>query len=378
MEPEMNSSLCIYIDGQLVTQKKLHYILQKPREEQPTSLLPLQCMHTLHTTCLQAALQVWFGSRYMSFGGGCPSATDGMHLHQLGPHYTGSLQAAQIPASGENQTPQTLSVVPEEKVIFGLNASTLSHLTLNKIRKMYSKVDNKAIAKQLGMSSHENATPIRVLHNSAGHLSGPSRSLGGVVIGYLGVRVFCPRPVAAMLDNVGGCSVLLGLVAMSKDVESLYASVKALSCVIKTSKTAQMEMNQSLGYQTLALLLRKKKSLLNSHILHLCMSLAGSGEARESSAIPSTPAFSDLLCDLEVWADAPGDLLRTLLEHLVELARESGERQHNVRKMRQLRLVPRLLHLLWEQSQGKEVASSSPSITHHLLIIRHLLIITQT
>lgn len=61
-----------------------------------------------------------------------------------------------------------------------------------------------------------------------------------------------------------------------------------------------MEMNQSLGYQTLALLLRKKKSLLNSHILHLCMSLAGSGEARESSAIPSTPAFSDLLCDLEV------------------------------------------------------------------------------
>lgn len=60
------------------------------------------------------------------------------------------------------------------------------------------------------MSSHENATPIRVLHNSAGHLSGPSRSLGGVVIGYLGVRVFCPKPVAAMLDNVGGCSVLLG------------------------------------------------------------------------------------------------------------------------------------------------------------------------
>lgn len=60
------------------------------------------------------------------------------------------------------------------------------------------------------MSSHENATPIRVVHNSAGHLSGPSRSLGGVVIGYLGVRVFCPRPVAAMLDNVGGCSVLLG------------------------------------------------------------------------------------------------------------------------------------------------------------------------
>lgn len=71
-----------------------------------------------------------------------------------------------------------------------------------------------------------------------------------------------------------------------------------LSLVILTP--AQLEMNQSLGYQTLALLLHRKKSLLNSHILHLCMSLAGSGEARESSAIPNTPAFNDLLCDLEV------------------------------------------------------------------------------
>lgn len=66
--------------------------------------------------------------------------------------------------------------------------------------------------KQLGMSSHENATPIRVLHNSAGHLSGPARALGGVVVGYLGVRVFNPKPVATMIDNVGGCSVLLGII----------------------------------------------------------------------------------------------------------------------------------------------------------------------
>lgn len=36
------------------------------------------------------------------------------------------------------------------------------------------------------MSSHESATPIRILHNSAGHLAGSARTLGGVVIGYLG------------------------------------------------------------------------------------------------------------------------------------------------------------------------------------------------
>jgi len=105
------------------------------------------------------------------------------------------------------------ALVSEEKVIFGLNAKAVSQITLAKIRKVYSRADNKAIAKQLGMSSHENATPIRILHNSAGHLGGPARSLGGVVIGYLGVRVFSPRPVAKMIENVGGCSVMLGEVS---------------------------------------------------------------------------------------------------------------------------------------------------------------------
>lgn len=61
------------------------------------------------------------------------------------------------------------------------------------------------------MPSYENATPIRVLHNSAGHLSGAARSLGGVVVGYLGVRVFTPQPVASMIHSVGGASLLLGI-----------------------------------------------------------------------------------------------------------------------------------------------------------------------
>ncbi|XP_068245244.1 WD repeat and FYVE domain-containing protein 3 isoform X2 [Palaemon carinicauda] len=356
-----NSSLCIYIDGKIVTQKKLHYILQNPGGGAANLTIASSVYAYVGTPPAYRR-----HSRLVWKQGSCLLVEDVLQqqmisqLHQLGPHYTGCLQAAQIPGL-DGQSSQSVNSVAEEKVIFGLNASATSHLTLNKIRKMYSKQDNKSIAKQLGMSSHENATPIRVLHNSAGHLSGPSRSLGGVVIGYLGVRVFCPRPVAAMLDNVGGCSVLLGLVAMSKDVESLYAAVKALSCVIKTSKTAQMEMNQSSGYQTLALLLRKKKPLLNSHILHLCMTLAGSGEARESSAIPNTPAFNDLLCDLDVWSDAPGELCRTLLEHLVELAKESGERHANVRKMRSLGLVSRLLHLLYGQTQGKDTISHSPT-----------------
>ena len=61
--------------------------------------------------------------------------------------------------------------------MFGLNAVAVTQLTLARIKKIYSKVDNKAIAKHFGMGTGENATPIAILHNSAGHLLGKKPSM---------------------------------------------------------------------------------------------------------------------------------------------------------------------------------------------------------
>ena len=78
-------------------------------------------------------------------------------------------------------------------LLFGLNASVTSPLTLAKIHKVYHKTDSHSMAsKQLGMSSHENVTLI----------TRPARTLGVVVVGSLGVRVFCPRPVFTIILSV--------------------------------------------------------------------------------------------------------------------------------------------------------------------------------
>ena len=53
--------------------------------------------------------------------------------------------------------------------------------------------------------------------------------------------------------------------------------------------------------QALAMLFKKKRQLLNSHILHLTFSLVGTMDSgRENTIIPNKTAFNDLLCDLEV------------------------------------------------------------------------------
>ncbi|CAH2076588.1 unnamed protein product, partial [Iphiclides podalirius] len=340
-----NSSFSLYLDGQHMHSGKLHYVSANPGGGAAT----LSGASSVY--CVLGTPPQWRRYSRLLWRQGPAllleevlSAQTVSTIYQLGPHYVGTLQAPLPPGQGQEPLPP---LVAEEKVVFGINARALSQLTLAKIRKVYSKNDNKAIAKQLGMSSHENATPIRILHNSAGHLMGPARCLGGTVVGYLGVRVFCPKPAAIMIDTVGGCSVLLGLIAMAQDVECLYAGVKALVCVVRSNKAAQAEMDRRKGYQTLAMLLKRKKQLLNSHILHLVFGLVGTVDSqKETSSIPNLTAFQDLICEMEVWLGAPGGLIKSLLEHLLELATETAHRTHNLRTMRELQLVSKLLYII--------------------------------
>ena len=102
---------------------------------------------------------------------------------------------------------------------------------------------------KLGLTTHDNTTPVRLIHNTAAHLQGASRTIGAIVIGCSGVRTFSPNPVSKLIECIGGVSSLLGLVAMSTSVEGLYASVKALSCVLRSNPSARRDMERVRGYQ---------------------------------------------------------------------------------------------------------------------------------
>ncbi|CAH1794598.1 unnamed protein product [Owenia fusiformis] len=337
-----NSSVSLMVDGALVSTQKLHYIsasLGGGGTASPQAVTSVFAYIGTPPQLRKPSKVVWRqGPCHLLEDVMTPSMVE--TVYKLGPNYVGSFQA---PALGKEVTG---ALVSEEKVIFGFYAHAMSQMTIAKIRKIYNKFDSKSIAKQLVMSTHENATPIRILHNSAGHLSGPARSLGAIIMGYLGVRTFCPKPVARNLLNIGGTSALLGLIAMATDVEGLYAAVKSLVCVVRSNKAAIREMDRMKGYQVLGMLLKKKRHLLNSHILHLTFSLIGTVDSgRESTVIPNKHAFEDLLCDLEIWREAPGDLQRSLYEHFFELLTESSELSSNLLLMNEVGLVSKLLHV---------------------------------
>ncbi|XP_035824115.1 WD repeat and FYVE domain-containing protein 3 isoform X2 [Aplysia californica] len=359
-----NSNISLFVDGELVSSQKLHYIspnLGGGGTASPTAFTSVFAYIGTPPQLRRQSRLLWRQGPSIMLED-IISAAVVKNIYDLGPTYIGSLQAPLT--DGEVNG----SYMTEERVMFGVFAHAMSQMTIAKIRKIYNKVDSKSIAKQLAMSAHENATPIRILHNSAAHLAGPARSLGAVLMGYLGVRTFCPRPVARMLENVGGTSALLGLIAMATDVESLYAAVKALVCVVRSNKSSKWDMDRIQGYQLLSMLYKKKRPQLNSHILHLTFSLVGTLDSgRETSLIPNVPAFQDLLCDLEIWHEAPGDLQRSLYEHFYELLTDSSEQRSNHSIMRKLGLTNKLLHILKDPRLAVPTVQSISNVLGELL-----------
>ncbi|XP_036381916.1 WD repeat and FYVE domain-containing protein 3 isoform X1 [Megalops cyprinoides] len=368
-----NSTAALYIDGQLVNTVKLHYVHSTPGGSSSTNPPVVSTVYSyVGTPPAQRQLSslVWrLGPTH--FLEEVLPATSVSAVYELGPDYVGSFQAVYLPckdSKAEASPPSPVALVPEEKVSFSLYALSVSALTVAKIRKVYNKLDSKAIAKQLAVSSHENATPVKLIHNAAGHLNGPARTVGAAVIGYLGVRAFVPKPVATNLQYVGGAAAILGLVAMASDVEGLYAAVKALVCVVKSNPLASKEMERIKGYQLLAMLLKKKRSLLNSHILHLTFSLVGTVDSgHETSIIPNSTAFQDLLCDFEVWLHAPYELHLSLFEHFIELLTESSEAAKNAKLLREFQLIPKLLLTLRDTSLSQPTIAAISNVLSLLL-----------
>ncbi|XP_049532447.1 WD repeat and FYVE domain-containing protein 3 isoform X2 [Anopheles darlingi] len=338
--PKM-STLSIYIDGRLVHTQNIHPI-QSGLHSNDNNI-----GNSVHA--IIGTPPIWRKYSSLVWKQGVCHLVDEVfdasimnRVYALGPHYTGSFQDVRLKDEDD-----VCALVSEERMTFGVNPKAYSYMTLSKIRKVYNRADAKAIGKQLGMSSHENATPILILHNCAGHLIGPARTLGGVLVGYLGIRKFNPFPVSMAMNSIGGCSVLLGLVAMSQNIESLYAAVKTLACILRTNKSARQEMISCRYYQTLGMLFKRKKHLLNSHILHLTFNVVGTIHTGfENTTIPNITAFHDLLCDFDIWLDTSNDLIRSLIEHLLELAEESNAKLKNIRVMQDLQCLPKLLFII--------------------------------
>uniref|UniRef100_A0A0N5AD46 BEACH-type PH domain-containing protein n=1 Tax=Syphacia muris TaxID=451379 RepID=A0A0N5AD46_9BILA len=334
-----HSQVAVYINGSLQCSQKLHYVVQNIGG--PTTHI-VQTSETHAIIGTPPGIRLLSRLRYkiamMTLFEEPLSAEAVYRIYQLCPHYIGNFQ---------NIASDGLSLVSEDRICLSLSAASSAELTISQIGSMYSKADSAFIAPYLNVSPRDHSTPLRVLLNIASHALGSSRSFGAVVIGYLGMRIFVPNTVTQILDSVGGTSCLFGLIAMSTNAQELYASLKALIAAVKTNRVIAWQLESTRSYQTLAMLLEEKSDMLNSHILHLVLSLVGTLDTRrDTSVIPNMQVFEDLLCDLDVWKDANYELNRLLYEHFYELITDQGG--ENLKLIRHSLLPARLIARLFD------------------------------
>ncbi len=347
-----NSSVSLYVNSNLIGTQKLNYINSYLNSNSSPSAMGI---HAVIGTLPQFRVQspvIWRqASCYLFEDIIQPNIIQS--LYKLGPNYLGSFQSPNFETNSYDNTSNLLtsisSLVSDEKIVFGLHSQNIFEMTLSKFRRIYNKNDSKAIGKLLNLPSNECVTPLRIISNTAAQLNGPARSVGGVIIGYLGVRTFQPMPVSKSIEHIGGVQFLLGLIAMSNDIEFMYASVKALVCICKSNIEIAREMDRLNGYQLLGMLYKRKKSLINSHILNLSFSLVISDDTgKEQAIISNVKAFEYLLCDLEIWYETPIEIQRSLHERFNDLLNDVT----NARLFHRLNMLKRFLFMIKEANSN--------------------------
>ncbi|TSK22773.1 WD repeat- and FYVE domain-containing protein 4 [Bagarius yarrelli] len=244
-------------------------------------------------------------------------------MYAQGTRYLGSYLALDIQEKGNFDFPSVQLVHPE-RISFGINPAVATITTVAEIRDQYNEVDCRLIAKELGIPSRDNSTPVFLARNISQHLSGTARTIGAALVGHFGVRKFTSNIASSSFQFIGGPAVVLSLVAMASDDSSLYAAVKVLLSVLDTNPAMKQEMKRISGYKLFAFLLKMKSHLISCRTFQLILAIVGTVELGTGNVyVYDLTALQGILCNFEVWQKAPEGLDLSVLNHLVEILKSS-------------------------------------------------------
>ncbi|KAM4607468.1 WD repeat- and FYVE domain-containing protein 4 [Polymixia lowei] len=338
-----------YLNGKTVGTAKMRYIQPFPGQYvsmDPTAVVDVCALIGTPSLWKEHAALVWrVGPTYLFEEVLSPEAVG--IIYTQGTAYLGNYLALRDAGPEPDAEPLPLRLVPEERISFAINTAVATVTTVAQIREDYNEVDSRLIAKEIGITSRDHSMPVFLARNISQHLSGTARTIGAALVGHFGVRAFTPSSAANDFLYVGGPAVLLSLVAMAPDDSSLYAAVKVLLSVLETSPAMQQEMTRIDGYKLLAFLLKMKRSLVSSRTFQLVLYLSSSVELGSGPVyLRNTPAFQDLLCNLEVWQNTSDNLDLSVLTHFAEILKSSSGESRNAEVMHSVGLLPMLLFQL--------------------------------
>ncbi|XP_063047427.1 WD repeat- and FYVE domain-containing protein 4 isoform X2 [Engraulis encrasicolus] len=355
-----------YLNAKVIGSSKMQYIRPFPgtcMSMEPCAVVDVCGIMGTPSLWKQHAALVWrLGPSFLWEEPLGPAAVESVYNH--GTCYLGNFL----------NTQEGSRLVPEERVSFGINVAVSTLTTVADIREVYNEVDSRLIAKEMGITSRDNTTPVLLCRNISQHLPGTSRTIGAALVGMFGVRVFSPSSASRSFQFIGGPAAILSLVAMATDDSCLYAALKVCVSVLNTNPCMEKEMQRIQGYKLLAFLLKMKAGLISSRTFQLVLSLCGTAELGTGplhALTHHTHAFRDLLCDNEIWQKAPENLDLSVIKHFSDILKTSSDEGRVASVLYELGLVCKLLFQLHEPlCPGHKITHITGLLT--LLLQRHL------
>ncbi|TRY83639.1 hypothetical protein DNTS_003868 [Danionella cerebrum] len=308
----------VYLNSTAIGTAKLKYIQPFPGQSismDPSAVIDVCGIIGTPTLWKQPSALVWrVGPTYLFEE--VLSSTQVETIYGQGIKYIGNYQALSIPGMVDGSD-SYVRVVSPERISFGINPAVSTITSVVDIRNKYNDVDCRLIAKEMGITSRDNCTPVFLAHNISQHLTGTSRSIGAALVG---VRSFNSYSAPSSFQYIGGPPAILSLVAMASDDASLYAAIKVLLSVLETNPVMKQEMNRTNGYKLFSFLLKMKAQLISNRIFQLILAIVGTLELGITTVcIPNIRAFQDILCDFEVWQSSSENLDICVLKHFNEI-----------------------------------------------------------
>eukprot|EP00042_Codosiga_hollandica_P047251 m.509842 g.509842 ORF g.509842 m.509842 type:complete len:3508 (+) comp57411_c0_seq1:30-10553(+) len=272
-------------------------------------------------------------------------------------HSISRLRAASINQSGFILTPQGLvdltalvfPLIPEDRIWISLHAhavppihaqDALAWLGGMKAFRMFSR--------EIG--ERDTRARLTAIRNDS-----PVASAPAIVIGR--ARAFRPAPACAVVDQVGGMSVILKIIADATSVEYLNEGMKLLELCIKLSPRNAAEMKRRHLYTTLSGILSGKQAHFSSELITRVLGLCehSASNSLDSTILTNHSALQHLILDFQMWRKTDVDLVCCLFFSLQQLVSVSRMKSENIDALRQLEAIEKLIGIVQDTDVSPRV-----------------------
>eukprot|EP01134_Creolimax_fragrantissima_P006171 CFRG6171T1 len=169
---------------------------------------------------------------------------------------------------------------------------------------------------------------------------------------------------------VSGVRVVLDIIETCKGIADLEGALRLLSCTVRHHAYLTGQMEALLGYQIVAMALKKRSRILSMGVVNILFELVGLSTDAATGTIGNISAFKNLLLDYEIWRLSDPAVSTAVFTNILTLITKTNQLwRFNIRRLRKLHITQRLLFQLRDETLPELAVKIIVQIIGRLLTI---------